>query len=102
MDKLNAFERWVWRRMEKVSWQDKKTNEEVLTAMGEERCVVQAIFKREKNWIGHVVRGNSLLKLVIEGRILGKKPRGRPRMGMIDYLKVERRKLHRNEKKGRR
>jgi hypothetical protein len=30
VDKLNAFEIWVWRRMEKVSWQDRKTNEEVL------------------------------------------------------------------------
>jgi hypothetical protein len=87
VDKLNAFEMWVWRRMEKVSWQDKKTNEEVLAAVGEERCFVQAIVKRKKNWIGHVVRGNSLLKLVLEGRMVGKKPRGRPRMGMIDDLK---------------
>ena len=87
VDKLNAFEMWVWRRMEKVSWQDKKTNEEVLAAVGEERCFVQAIVKRKKNWIGHVVRGNSLLKLVLEGRMVGKKPRARPRMGMIDDLK---------------
>jgi hypothetical protein len=28
-----------------------------------------------------------LLKLVLEGRMVGKKPRGRPRMGMIDDLK---------------
>jgi hypothetical protein len=81
---------WVWRRMEKVSWQDKKTNEEVLTAVGEERCIVQAILKRKKNWIGHVKRGDSLLKLVIDGRMLGKKPRGRPRMGMIDDFKEAR------------
>jgi hypothetical protein len=73
--------------MEKVSWQDKKRNEEVLAAVGEERCFVQATVKRKKNWIGYVVRGNSLLKLVLEGRMVGKKPRGRPRMGMIDDLK---------------
>jgi hypothetical protein len=36
VDKLNAFEMWVWRRMEKVSWQDKKTNEEVLATVGGE------------------------------------------------------------------
>ena len=69
MDKLNAFEIRVWRRMEKVSWHEKKTNEEVLAAVGEERCFVQAIVKRKKNWIGHVVRGKSLLKLVMEGRM---------------------------------
>jgi hypothetical protein len=56
----------------------------VLTAVGEERCFVQAIVKRKKNWIGHIVRGNSLSKLVIEQRMVGKKPRGRQRMGIID------------------
>jgi len=60
VDKLNAFEMWVWRRMEKVSWQDKKTNEEVLAAVGEERCFIQAIVKRKKYLIGQVGRGNSL------------------------------------------
>jgi len=40
-----------------------------------------------------------LLKLVLEGRIVGKKPRGRPGMGMIDDLK-EGSKFHRNEEKG--
>ena len=33
---------------------------------------------------GHVVRGDGLMKLVLEGRTEGKRPRGRPRMGMID------------------
>jgi hypothetical protein len=73
--------------MEKVSLQDKKTNEEVLIAVGEERYLVQAIVKRKKNWIGHDVRGNSLLKLVLEGTMVGKRPRGRPRIRMIDDLK---------------
>ena len=35
-DRLEAFEMWIWRRMEKISYQDRKTNEEVLTAAGEE------------------------------------------------------------------
>jgi len=87
MDKLNAFEMWVWRRMQKVSWKDKKTNEEILSLVDEERCLMKTIIKRKKDWIGHVVRGDNLLKRVLEGRMEGKKPRGRPRMGMIDDLK---------------
>jgi hypothetical protein len=87
VDKLNAFEMWVWRRMQKVSWKDKKTNEEILSLVGEERCLMKTIIKRKKDWIGHVVRGDNLLKQVLEGRMEGKKPRGRPRMGMIDDLK---------------
>ena len=83
MNKFNAFEMWAWRRMEKVSWKD-KTNEEILILVREERSFGQAVMKRKKNRIGHVLRGNSLLKRVFEGRMVGKKLRGRPRMGMID------------------
>src|SRR5580692_5306235 len=86
VDKLNAFEMWVWRRMQKVSWKDKKTNEEILSLVGEERCLMKTIIKRKNDWIGHVVRGDNLLKRVLEGRMEGKKLRGRPRMGMIDDL----------------
>src|SRR6476469_8900349 len=34
---LNAFEMLVWRRMGKVSWMDKRTNEQVLSSMNEKR-----------------------------------------------------------------
>src|SRR5580698_3256828 len=73
VNKLKAFEMWAWRRMEKVIWKDKKTNEEILISVGEERSFVQAVTKRKKNWIGHGLRGNSLLKLMTEGRMVGKK-----------------------------
>ena len=45
--------------------------------------MLEVIAKRKKAWIGHVVRGDGLLK-VIEGR--SKRPRGRPRMGMMDDI----------------
>ena len=38
------------------------------------------------NWIGHVPRGDGLLRDVLEGGMLGKRPRGSPRRGMIDDL----------------
>ena len=85
--RLNAFEMWVWRRMMSISWKEKKTNEEVLHIVKEERELVETIIKRKKNWIGHVVRGDGLMKLVLEGRMEGRRTRGRPRMGMIDELK---------------
>jgi len=85
--KLNAFEMWIWRRMMNVSWKDKKTNEEVLQMVKEGREIVDIVTQRKKNWIGHIVRGDGLLKLVLEGRMEGKRRRGRPRMGMIDELK---------------
>jgi hypothetical protein len=84
--RLEAFEMWVWRRMEKISWTERKTNEEVLHIVGERKCLVEMITKRKKNWIGHVIRGEGILKEVIEGRMEGKRTRGRKRMGMLDIL----------------
>ena len=85
--RLETLEMWIWRRMERESWRDKKTNEKVLEAVIEKRSIVEKITSRKKNWIGHVLRGDSLVKDLIEGRMLGRRPRGRKRIGMIDYLK---------------
>ena len=45
------------------------------------------IIQRKKNWIAHVVSGEGLLREVIEGKMDGKRPRGRPRIGMLEELK---------------
>src|SRR6478609_7638058 len=84
INRLNAFEVCVWRRMGKVSWMDKRTNEQVLSSMNKKRRLIKPIWDRKKNWIGHVVRGDGLMTLVLVGRIEEKRPRGRPIMGMID------------------
>ena len=56
--RLEGFEMWIWRRMARVSWKDKKTNEEVLQMVGESRNLLQTILERKKNWIGLVLRGD--------------------------------------------
>jgi len=62
IQRLEAFEMWVWRRMEKISWQDMKTNEGVLQLVQEKRSLMDVIWRRKKHWIGHILRGESLLK----------------------------------------
>src|SRR6478609_5122191 len=89
INRLNTFEMLVWRRMGKVNWMDKRTNEQVLSFMNEKRSLIKTIWDRKKNWIEHVVRGDGRMKLVVEGRMEGKRPRGRPRMGMIDDVLEE-------------
>jgi hypothetical protein len=86
IDKLEAFEMWLWRSMERVSWRDRVKNEDVLKMAEEKRGLIRNICERKKNWIGHVLRGNGLLRDVMEGRMLGKRVRGRPRMRMLDDL----------------
>ena len=41
--------------------------------MKEKRTLIDVIRSRKKKWIGHVLRGNGLLKEIIEGRIVGKR-----------------------------
>jgi len=45
---------WVW-KMEKISWRDMKTNEEVLQTVQEERSLMGVIRRRTKNWISHII-----------------------------------------------
>src|SRR6218665_1874276 len=69
--RLEAFERWIWRRMEKISWIEHISNEEVLKLVEEERSLLTIIRTRQWNWMGHIVRGDSLQREIIEGRIEG-------------------------------
>ena len=47
------------------------------------------ILRRKKNWIGHVLRREGLLKDVLEGRMEGKCTRGKPRKKFLDDLSKE-------------
>jgi hypothetical protein len=62
------------------------TNEEVLKIVGEERSMLNTIRERQRRWIGHVLRGDSLLRTIIEGKMEGKRTPGRPRQMMLDWL----------------
>lgn len=84
--RVSALEMWCWRKMEKISWTERITNDEVLRLVGERRQMVDTIVKRKKNWIGHSLRHECLLREVIEGKMVGKRPRGRPRIGMLNEL----------------
>jgi hypothetical protein len=65
---LGSFEMWCWRKMEKIIWTDRVRNEGVLHTIKEERNNLHTIKRRKANWIGHILRGNCLIKHVIEGK----------------------------------
>ena len=92
--RLESFEMWCWRRMEKISWTDHVRNEEVLLRVYEQRNILHEIRKRKANLIGHVLRRNCLLQQVIEGKIKGQieatRRRGRRRKKLLDDLKDRR------------
>ena len=68
---LESFEKWYWRRMEKISWTYHVRSEEVLLRVKEQRNILHEIRKRKANWIGHILHRNCLLQRVIEGKIKG-------------------------------
>jgi hypothetical protein len=63
------------------------TNEEVLHGVKEEKNILQTANRRKANWIGHILRGNCLLKHVIGGMIEVTGRRARKHKQLPDYLK---------------
>jgi len=88
---LENSEMWCWRRMEKINWTDHVRNEEVLLRVKEQRNIQHEIRKRKDNWIGHILRRNCFLQLVIERKIEGgievTGRGGRRRRKLLDDLK---------------
>ena len=76
LSRLDAFDMWVYRRVLKISWTEKITNEEVLRRVGTGREIVRQFKTRKLQYIGHLIRHNSSQIQLIEG---GRIYRGRPR-----------------------
>ncbi|KAJ4447807.1 hypothetical protein ANN_09815 [Periplaneta americana] len=66
-ERIEAFEMWIWRRMERVKWTVRIRNEAILERVGEERMMLKLIRKSKRNWLGHWLRRNCLLKDALEG-----------------------------------
>ena len=70
----------------KVPWTEHKTNEEILQMVKAERKIMDTVRSRQKRWLGHILRHDSLLRITLEGHIQGKKAYGRPRTMLLDWL----------------
>ena len=86
--RLETFELWIWRMMERVKWIDKMNNADILERVGEGRTMLELIKKRKINCLGHWLRRNCLLKDALERMVNGMKFRGRRRYQMIDNVMI--------------
>ncbi|KAJ4435020.1 hypothetical protein ANN_23593 [Periplaneta americana] len=73
--RIEALEMWIWRRMERVKLTDRIRNGVMLEGVCEERMMLKLIRKRKRNWLGHWLIRNCLLKDALEGMVNGRKVR---------------------------
>ena len=72
-----------------ICLKDHNTNEYVLDITVEEKSkLLNTVLKRKKRCLGHILRGESIFKEVIEGRMEGKIRRGKPRIMLLDDIKT--------------
>ena len=86
--KLEALKMWIFRRLARVSYKDRVTNEEVWRRLGVERELLSKIRSHKLSYFGHIARNDSLQKTVLTGRVKGKRGRGRPRRQWDDDVKM--------------
>ena len=83
--RIDAFELWCWRRLLRVPWTARRSNQSILknTSPG---CSLEGLMLRLKlQYFGHVMRRvDSLEKTLMLGGIRGRRRRGRPRMRWLD------------------
>jgi len=72
--------------MLRISWMNRVTNVEVLESVLEGKLLWKNIVRRRNEWIGHIMRHNGLLKLIIEGKVGGNNHMGRPRLEFIQQI----------------
>ena len=58
----------------------------MLKKVEEKRSLMYIIRSRQKNWIGHILRGHSLQMEIMEGWTDGKRRKGRPRQKLMDWI----------------
>ena len=66
--RLEATEMWFVRRILKISWTERKTNEEVMEMSGYKRTLLRHIRKRQLNFFGHIIRADGLEKQLLCGK----------------------------------
>ena len=73
---INAFEMWCLRRMQRISYVTRKTNEEILQQTGQKRELLKNAINKQLQFFGRVMRKQKLEHVVICGKIQGKRARG--------------------------
>ena len=85
--RINAFELWCWRRLLRVPWTARRSNQSVLKEISPGISLEGMMLKLKLQYFGHLMRRvDSLEKTLMLGGIGGKRRRGRQRMRWLDGI----------------
>ena len=85
--RIDAFELWCWRRLLRVPWTARRSNQSILKQIGTEISLEGMILKLNLQYFGHLMRNvDSLEKTLMLGGIGGRRRRGRLRMRWLDGI----------------
>ena len=85
--RIDAFELWCWKRLLRVSWTARRSNQSILKEISPECSLEGLIFKLKLQYFGHLMwRAASFEKTLMLGMIEGRRRRGRQRMKWLDGI----------------
>ena len=85
--RIDAFELWCWRRLLRVPWTARRSNQSILKEINPGCSLEGLMLKLKFQYFGHLMlRGDSLEKTLMLGRIGGRRRRGRQRMRWLDGI----------------
>ena len=84
---IDAFELWCWRRLLRVPWTSRRSNQSILKEISPEYSLEALMLKLKFQYFGHLMRRtDSLEKTLMLGKTEGKRRRGRQRMTWLDGI----------------
>ena len=84
---IDAFELWCWRRLLRVPWTARRSNQSILKAISPGISLEGMMLKLKLQYFGHLLRRvDSLEKTLMLGGTGGRRRRGRPRMRWLDGI----------------
>ena len=85
--RIDAFEQWCWRRLLRVPWTARRSNQSILKEISPGISLEGMMLKVKLQYFGHLMRRvDSLEKTLMLGGIGGRRRRGRPRMRCLDGI----------------
>ena len=85
--RIDAFELWCWRRLLRVPWAARRSNQSILKEISPQCSLEGLMLKLKLQYFGHLMRrANSFEKTLMLGKTEGRRRRGRQRMRWLDGI----------------